>query len=169
MSENSELLDSVSRSREGNQPKQSAGKLLACFAVVMVLVAGVYFADHRNRAVLENFVDTTGVGDRSLFVDGDGDGHPDDLWREVCRFEGRVLYRQVRTTKVYEDLQMVRVGRTDGGKYALYQRRSGDRKSPEVEVEMVDGLPTYYLRTGDLSLEGRGRYLHIGSQKYAKP
>lgn len=171
MSDETVSLDSASRSRgaEGNQPKQSAGKLLACFAVAMAVVAGLHVSDYLNRASFDSYVDVTGVGDRSLFADGDGDGHPDDLWREVCRFEGRVLYRQARTTKMHDDLDMVRVGRTDDGKYALYQPRLGDRRSREVEVEIVDDLPTYYLRTGDLSLEGRGRYLHIGTQKYPKP
>ncbi len=169
MSDETESLGSASRNRGGNQPKQSAGKLLACFAVVMVLVAGLHIADYQNRASIDSYVDMTGVGDRSLFVDGDGDGHPDDLWREVCRFEGRLLYRQARTTKTHDDLDMVRIGRTDDGKYALYQQRLGDRKSRELDVEVVDDLPTYYLRTGDQSLEGKGRYLQIGTQKYPQP
>lgn len=169
MSDETESLKSVSRSREGNQPKQSAGKLLACFAVMMVLVAGLHISDFRNRASFDSYVDMTGVGDRTLFLDGDEDGHPDDLGREVCRFDGRVLYRQARTTKTRDDLDMVRVGRTDDGKYALYQPRVDDRKSREVNVEIVDDLPTYYLRTGDQSLEGKGRYLHIGTQKYPQP
>ena len=157
-----------SRRSEGNSPKQSAGKFLAFFAVVMVGVAAMQVNDFSQRAELDGYEETTGVGDRRLFTDGDGDGHPDDLWREVCRFNSRVLYRQARTTKSYRDLSMVRVGQTDDGSYVLYQKRKGDRKSRELEVEMVDDLPTYYLRTGDESLEGKGRYLHIGAQKYPK-
>lgn len=156
-------------SAENNMPRQSAGKVLAVFAVVMVVVAGLRVADSMNRSELEEYVSTTGVGDVELFVDGDERAHPDDLWREVCRFDGEPLFRRGRKPKRFHDLSMLRVGRTDDGGHWLYQPRTGEKGSVTPDPGPEDGMPTYYLKTGDESIDGKGRYLQLGARKYRAP
>ncbi|QQL46297.1 hypothetical protein [Sulfuriroseicoccus oceanibius] len=157
---------------ENNQPRQSSGKVLAFFAVVMMVVAGLRLADSMHRTEVEEFVSTTGVGDLELFSQGDKEANLDDLWREVCRFDGEPLFRRARKPKRFNDLDMLRVGRTDDGKYWLYQPvsdKEGDKYNPVPDPAEEDGAPTYYLRTGDQSIDGKGRYLQVGMQKYRAP
>jgi len=138
-------------SAPSNEPRDTPGRLLLGWAVLMVALVILAWRIHLNPADYEWTEYPTALGDTRYYTALGSD----DRYEPNLRFAGhdKGLYRRSAEAVIYDDATMLKLTLESTGKHLVYQRAE----------EFGNAAASVYLKSGE------NRYVEFGARKFYPP